>query len=228
MVQRGVNLGYSDISEINIDLDGLSHCCCALFVGGGNCRVQRIHQAEAFEATISTGCYIWQAHTSHGLWIAELDSGCDVVSVKMTLRWSPSLLFLLLTAVTAGGMTIPLRAASASFSSEVYKSWIPSFTQYRDKFIKVEISYGSVGSGTGKTWIQDADAHRMAYAGSDSIVEKSDYELHPDLRMFPVIAGQGKWINDGEDCIITLSLCFCSHEFVFVKGWWGCHYYKVL
>ena len=106
----------------------------------------------------------------------------------MTLRWSPSLLLRLVTAVTAGGMTIPLRAASASFPSEVYKRWIPSFTQCRDNFIKLEMSYECVG-GTGKTWIQDADAHRMAYAGSDFIVEKSDYEWHPDLQMFPVIAG---------------------------------------
>ena len=64
MVQRGVNLGYSDISEINIDLDGLSielhcvlsHCCCTSFLllGGEGCRVQCMHQAEAFEATDTT------------------------------------------------------------------------------------------------------------------------------------------------------------------------------
>ena len=47
-----------------------------------------------------------------------------------------------------------VRGAGATFPSEVYKSWMRSYSVLRQPFVDVELTYEAVGSGSGKRRIQ--------------------------------------------------------------------------
>lgn len=83
---------------------------------------------------------------------------------------------------------VNLRGAGASFPSPVYKNWISKYKLLRQKFIKLSVSYDAIGSGSGKKQIM-VHPTTLEYAGSDSVIEESDYEEYPGLQMYPVIAG---------------------------------------
>ena len=45
---------------------------------------------------------------------------------------------------------VVLHGAGASFPSNVYRSWGIYFQAYRHKYMRVELTYDSIGSGGGK------------------------------------------------------------------------------
>ena len=51
------------------------------------------------------------------------------------------------------------------------------------------MTYDSVGSGGGKARIKREKGPYIDYAGSDSLLKDVDYINHPDLQMFPTMAG---------------------------------------
>ena len=84
---------------------------------------------------------------------------------------------------------VSLRGAGASFPSHVYKSWLVLFAAYRRPFVSLNLDYDAVGSGSGKAMVKGETGRYIEYAGSDSLLSDADHEQHPDLKMFPTMAG---------------------------------------
>ena len=57
----------------------------------------------------------------------------------------------------------------------------------RSTFVNLNATYEAIGSGGGKRRIKAQD--NVEYAGSDSLLKDEDYELHPNIQMFPTMAG---------------------------------------
>ena len=96
--------------------------------------------------------------------------------------------------VVQGGLarelpTVSLLGAGASFPSQVYFSWIPAFRNHRAAHAILDMRYDAVGSSAGKRRIKEEEGPPVDYAGSDSLLDDQDYVDHPDLRMFPTLAG---------------------------------------
>jgi phosphate transport system substrate-binding protein len=85
------------------------------------------------------------------------------------------------TALPAGSIT--LNGAGATFPDPIYTEWRFAY-QYVDP--SVVINYQAIGSGGGKKAISDGT---VDFAGSDSLLADADYAAHPDLQMFPTVAG---------------------------------------
>ena len=84
---------------------------------------------------------------------------------------------------------VSIHGAGASFPSQVYQSWLVQFASFRSKHVSLNLDYRSVGSGTGKAMVKGETDEYIDYAGSDSLLNDADNEQHPDLRMFPTMAG---------------------------------------
>lgn len=55
--------------------------------------------------------------------------------------------------------SVQLRGAGASFPAEVYKAWISSYIAIRREYVAdLTMTYDSVGSGGGKTRIQQVSS----------------------------------------------------------------------
>ena len=93
--------------------------------------------------------------------------------------------------VTAAKPVVQLRGAGASFPGAVYQAWLINYKAYRQDYVTVSMKYEAVGSGAGQSRIigDNPDASPLEYAGSDSLLSRSDYLRHPDLQMFPTMAG---------------------------------------
>ncbi|XP_041360485.1 atrial natriuretic peptide receptor 2-like [Gigantopelta aegis] len=87
------------------------------------------------------------------------------------------------------GHAVRLNGAGASFPRDVYASWIPAYKSHRSKFKTLEMVYEALGSGVGQARIKGISGSPVEYAGSDSLLKSTDYELYPDLQMFPTMAG---------------------------------------
>jgi phosphate transport system substrate-binding protein len=85
------------------------------------------------------------------------------------------------TALPAGSIT--LNGAGATFPDPIYSEWRFAY-QYVDP--SVVINYQAIGSGGGKKAIEDGT---VDFAGSDSLLSDAEYAAHPDLQMFPTVAG---------------------------------------
>ena len=83
---------------------------------------------------------------------------------------------------------VNLRGAGASFPNEVYQAWIPAYRASRQAHVSLNMSYESVGSGSGKARIVE-NAGDIEYAGSDSLLKDSERQGKTDLVMFPTMAG---------------------------------------
>ncbi|XP_071084367.1 phosphate-binding protein PstS-like [Haliotis cracherodii] len=84
---------------------------------------------------------------------------------------------------------VELNGAGASFPADVYRAWLPAYKSYRSRFSAVEMKYEIIGSGGGKERIKGTTGPEVDYAGSDSLLSEEDYANHPDLQMFPAMAG---------------------------------------
>ena len=62
--------------------------------------------------------------------------------------------YLVATSGCHGKETVNLDGAGATFPSEVYKSWMGSYSVLRQQFVDVVMTYDAVGSGSGKSRIQ--------------------------------------------------------------------------
>ncbi|OWF56289.1 Phosphate-binding protein PstS [Mizuhopecten yessoensis] len=80
-----------------------------------------------------------------------------------------------------------VRGKGASFPHEVYKEWRSAYRLYRSAHVTLEMSYDAIGSGNGKKAIQENVD--IEYAGSDSLLSDSTIASHPDLVLFPIMAG---------------------------------------
>ncbi len=83
--------------------------------------------------------------------------------------------------LAAGSIT--LNGAGATFPEPVYTEWRFAY-QYVDP--SVVINYQGIGSGGGKKGIADKT---IDFAGSDSLLTKTEYDANPTLQMFPTVAG---------------------------------------
>lgn len=82
---------------------------------------------------------------------------------------------------------VNIRGKGASFPSEVYKMWMPSYKAYRQPYQSISMDYDSIGSGGGQKAISlNKD---IEYAGSDSLLSEETKKLYPDMIEFPTIAG---------------------------------------
>ena len=59
----------------------------------------------------------------------------------------------------------------------------------RTRFATVSMEYDARGSSYGKSRIKGSEPPVPHYAGSDSLLTDEEYERHPDLQMFPSLAG---------------------------------------
>jgi len=102
------------------------------------------------------------------------------------LRRKTCLILLMLIIVTGDvSAYVEVIGAGATAPSRVYLTWMAAYRSLRRQFVDVRLSYKAQGSGFGKAAIADGSVN---YAGSDSLLSISDYEKHPSLQMFPVIA----------------------------------------
>ena len=94
------------------------------------------------------------------------------------------------------GHAIRLNGAGASFPAALYHD---AMFAYRGVAKSATVAYTSTGSGKGKCRIQDwattcdasdtVEPHVVDFAGSDSLLEDSEYAAFPDLQMYPTVAG---------------------------------------
>ncbi|XP_064616358.1 receptor-type guanylate cyclase gcy-29-like [Liolophura sinensis] len=82
-----------------------------------------------------------------------------------------------------------LRGEGASFPETVYIAWEHSYRAHRLQHADVQMTYKASGSGRGKAAIKRGPNTVVEYAGSDSILTEDEYAKHPDLKMFPTMAG---------------------------------------
>jgi len=80
---------------------------------------------------------------------------------------------------------VELTGAGATAPVSVYAPWMAAYRSSRSHFVDVRLTYAARGSGYGKRAIA---ARSVTYAGSDSILSDDEYEMNPDLQMFPSIA----------------------------------------
>ncbi|PVD35118.1 hypothetical protein C0Q70_06399 [Pomacea canaliculata] len=85
--------------------------------------------------------------------------------------------FLLLT-VTVCESSVEINGAGASFPFDVYSAWLPAYKAHRSRWIDLSMKYLSGETGPA-----------VAYAGSESVLNDTDYMEYPDLQMFPAIGG---------------------------------------
>ena len=85
--------------------------------------------------------------------------------------------------------TISVLGAGASLPKEVYTTWMAAYKAHRSQFVQLEMVYDSRGSGHGKGRIKGEIDGLVHYAGSDSLLSDDDYVNHPELQMFPTLAG---------------------------------------
>ncbi|KAK7492270.1 hypothetical protein BaRGS_00016567 [Batillaria attramentaria] len=104
-----------------------------------------------------------------------------------TTETAPALILLLFCSWV--GAAVQLNGAGASFPYDVYSAWMPAYKAYRASYLTINMKYESIGSGGGKARIKGDTGPPVAYAGSDSLLKEEEYDLHPDLQMFPSIAG---------------------------------------
>ncbi|XP_067652446.1 atrial natriuretic peptide receptor 1-like [Haliotis asinina] len=96
---------------------------------------------------------------------------------------------LLVSCLSSAYSAVQLNGAGASFPADVYRAWLPAYKSYRSRFTEVAMKYESIGSGGGKARIKGETGPEVHYAGSDSLLSEEDYAKHPDLQMFPSMAG---------------------------------------
>jgi len=92
----------------------------------------------------------------------------------------------LLAATDNVGAVYHLTGAGATFPSSVYVAWMAAYRSLRRQFVDIRLSYNARGSGFGKRAVADRS---VDYAGSDSLLSDAEYQLNPDLQMFPALAG---------------------------------------
>ncbi|XP_060085759.1 retinal guanylyl cyclase 1-like [Ylistrum balloti] len=80
-----------------------------------------------------------------------------------------------------------VRGRGASFPHEVYKEWRSAYRLYRNAHVNLDMPYEAVGSGKGKEAIKENID--IEYAGSDSLLSTDTIASHPDLVLFPIMAG---------------------------------------
>lgn len=90
---------------------------------------------------------------------------------------------------STGPSPVILQGAGATFPADVYVAWMAAYRSVRLPFVDVRMKYAARGSGYGKASIANQRLYGDAYAGSDSVLAKTDYNATPDLQMFPSIAG---------------------------------------
>lgn len=95
------------------------------------------------------------------------------------------LLFLLLYKCVFG--MVYVRGKGASFPNEVYKEWRPAYHLHRRTYVDLEMTYSAIGSGNGKAAIMENID--IEYAGTDSLLSNDTTTTHPDLILFPIMAG---------------------------------------
>src|SRR5512142_2027378 len=79
--------------------------------------------------------------------------------------------------------SVQINGAGATFPLPVYTEWTYAY-QYVDP--SVAINYQGIGSGGGKKGILD---NTIDFAGSDSLLNDSEYTSGKDLQMYPMLAG---------------------------------------
>lgn len=72
---------------------------------------------------------------------------------------------------------------------QVYNLWMAAYRAFRTEFVNIVMTYDAQGSGYGKNRIKGEIMPLVDYAGSDSVLTEQDYQLYPDLIMFPTMAG---------------------------------------
>ena len=99
------------------------------------------------------------------------------------------LLFFTLNCDPARG-SVRLWGGGATFPTEMYEAWIPAFDSVRRQFTTLSMEYASAGSGIGKDYIVRGKSElTVDYVGSDAVLTQNEYNVNPDLQMFPVVGG---------------------------------------
>ncbi len=83
----------------------------------------------------------------------------------------------------SGSSAVQLNASGSTFIQPALEDWAYTYSQAHPS---VTINYSGVGSGQG---IKDIEAGNVDFAGSDALLQPSDYQAHPDLQMLPMLAG---------------------------------------
>ena len=84
---------------------------------------------------------------------------------------------------------ILVEGAGASFPATVYEEWMLLFESTRKPYTDLSLTYRPLGSGYGQNSIKGVGGQKVDYAGSDALLSEKDYTDHPDLVMFPTMAG---------------------------------------
>ena len=172
------------------------HCLklrCYWTVAVDQSRIRRCHTIISLDALIIKSRGLIQ-RTEYLIWLVDkknLIHSCEPVWVtkwyKMIIQNLIGINLILLTNFHFISNEIQLRGKGASFPSEVYKAWMPSYKANRQNQVSLSMEYLAVGSGNGqKAIINNID---IEYAGSDSNLPESTKTLYPDLIEFPTIAG---------------------------------------
>lgn len=85
--------------------------------------------------------------------------------------------------------TVHVVGAGATFPRNVYQVWMSAYAEVRREYLDVSLTYSAKGSGVGQERIKGALEPAVDFAGSDSVLTEQEYIEHPDLQMFPVMAG---------------------------------------
>ena len=88
-----------------------------------------------------------------------------------------------------GKPVVSIQGAGASFPNEIYITWMAAYKALRSQFVKVDMTYDPRGSGYGQRSMMGLESEVVHYAGSDSVLPEEAYRDHPDLQMFPSMAG---------------------------------------
>lgn len=108
---------------------------------------------------------------------------------KVEYALTPMLLVILQCSYYCGtiGGIVQVRGAGASFPYNVYKSWILSYKASQHGHGSLNMQYEITGSTEGKRRIIANE--NIEYAASDKPLTDEELESHPDLFMFPTMAG---------------------------------------
>src|SRR5512146_1531348 len=79
--------------------------------------------------------------------------------------------------------SIQINGAGATFPLPVYTEWIFAYQSFDPS---VTLNYQGIGSGGGKKGIID---RTIDFAGSDSVLQDTEYTRGGDLQMYPMLAG---------------------------------------
>ncbi|KAL5022145.1 hypothetical protein ScPMuIL_001300 [Solemya velum] len=85
------------------------------------------------------------------------------------------------------GAVVQVRGAGASFPYAVYKSWAVTYKANRRAHVSLNMSYEVTGSTEGKRRIKAKES--LEYAATDKPLTDEEMATHPNLFMFPTMAG---------------------------------------